>query len=442
MNESNITNIYTILTEEPPCINEIGFILSKVIYIEPTLLKNMDIIPQNDNNKFEGEWQIKFDKYLIYIKLFKGNTSCVDYLLFEGIVNVKTTDASNAICVLESTKTSDTDSRNTSVNQRITKFMVYKKMYPNSKARMIMYYNRKWTNRLTNTAIFGLKLMKSLKIEAFHDDENLHDAYHITPFESLEELIHEKNSIKEKKGNISVKIRCENDIYYISCKLDKGKTTNSGKISHDPNVGLLSGIINYIYNNNILCEIIIENHNIRQDYFDKKPESKFWYATHEINVKFVGVNIIKIPCLPNKYFTIENEVTEKMATILYAQLINKEYSCIFSNHSGCALTNIITSSNDVTVERSMQRPDIVFYHKINDEILIIEGKIEKDIYRGIAQLNDKHLDKFIKLIKTHYPTAIIKKGLCITIDSIKNLKKYNLDFPILFAIDNSGCYTL
>ena len=174
------------------------------------------------------------------------------------------------------------------------------------------------------------------------------------------------------------------------------------------------------------------------------PQSKFWYAINGIPIIFENILNITTPSLPTKYFTLENKCTEKLATILFCQVIEQqynEYKCIFTNHSGCALSNIKTSSNDIIVERTMHRPDILFYNNEKNELLIIEGKIEKDINLGILQLNDEHLDGFIRLIRTEYPKCTIKKALCITIDNIENIKKYELQkFPVVFALDEKGKY--
>jgi hypothetical protein len=437
---------YTILTEEVPSEPEINFMLSNILLISKFLLKNTIIKPVCREEKFEGNWEIVIEGFIISIKLFKGKSSCVDYLLFDGDVDNNTL-AENAICILESTKTNETSSRNTSVNQRITKFMVYKKLYPNSKARMIMFYNNTWEkNTLTDTGKFGLKLMKSLDIESYHVDanglfESLYDLYTINNFTSIEEMINQKNSIKEKKNNVSVKINFIDGTYYISCKLDKGNSSSKGKISHDPNVGLLSGLINFINKINSSCKIIVEKHNVSQDYFNKYPKNKFMYAIHNNDVSFKGVEIIKRPKLPGLYFTIENSCSEKISTILLSQIIDKKYRCIFSNHSGCSLTNIKTNGKDIIVERTMPRPDILFYNENENVLIIIEGKIEKDIQKGIKQLQDKNLNRFVELIRLSYPDSLIKKGLCITIDDITNIEEYNnIEYPVLFAIDLKGKY--
>ena len=435
---------YTILTEEDPVYAEIYYIIKNILYIEPPAFV---ISPVLNDKKFTGEWVIIVNPYTnIIIKLFKGESSCADYMVFDICVDTNT-NAGDAICILESTKTSDKSSRNTSVNQRITKFMMFDKLYPTSQAKKIMFYNEEWTGEtLTATGAFGLSLMKSLNIQAYHiknnQAESLYDKYAITLFQTIEDLIAAKNMIKEKKGNVSVKIIQQgNNDYYIKCKLDKGNSTSSGKISHDPNVGLLCGLINFIYAKNKQANITIQEHNISQKYFDKLPRSKFWFAINGITINFENIKNITFPSLPTKYFTLENKCTEKLATILCSQVIAKDYKCIFSNHSGCALSNIKTTGKDITVERTMPRPDVLFCNSVTKELIIIEGKIEKDIKMGIIQLKDKHLDRFITLIKSAYPVYTIKKGLCITIDSIENIQKYqSLEFPVVFALDAKGIY--
>ncbi len=438
---------YTILTEEVPSKNEISFLAREVLMIS----QNFDYLiePVIEVASFTGEWLITVNSHInIIVKLFKGESSCVDYILFDGLVD-DNTNAGNALCILESTKTSDKSSRNTSVYQRITKFLVFKKMHPESQAKMVMFYNAKWSNIIpSKTAIFGLRMMKTLGIDAYHSDdvdyENLLTKFSIIEFLTIEDMIDSKKCITSKKGNVPVEIINNGDSkYVISCKLDKGVSSNSGKISHDPNVGLLSGLVNIIHNFDRLSEIKIVNHNINQLYFDKLPTSKFWYAIDGTNVNFENVMIIKQPMLPSKYFALEKRSTEKLSTILYSQLISKDYKCIFSNHSGCALTNIITKGDDIIVERTMTRPDILFYNEVKNELLLIEGKVEKDIILGVKQLGENHLERFAKLVKDAYPNSNLRKGLCITIDSVDNMHKYtNLDYPVLFALDTNGTHVI
>jgi hypothetical protein len=75
------------------------------------------------------------------------------------------------------------------------------------------------------------------------------------------------------------------------------------------------------------------------------------------------------------------------------------------------------------------------------EIEIIEGKLEKELGKGIKQLSNTHLEKFVGQLNKLYPDYTIKKGLCITINSVDCIDKYkNLEFPVKFAIDNEGFF--
>ena len=130
---------YTILTEEKPHINEIMCLIWKClnVYILASI-KNDKIIAnirssedKDNKKKFEDEWTLEVYDLIIKIKLFKGTTSCVDYILAKGDVDWETVKSEDILGILESTKTSDNGngSRNTAVMQRISKFIVFKKMY-------------------------------------------------------------------------------------------------------------------------------------------------------------------------------------------------------------------------------------------------------------------------------------------------------------------------
>ena len=86
----------------------------------------------------------------------------------------------------------------------------------------------------------------------------------------------------------------------------------------------------------------------------------------------------------------------------------------------------------------MTRPDIVFTNKEKKEILIVEGKIENEIVKGVKQLSNEHLKDFINKIKGIYKDY---KITCITISDINKIDKYfDLKHPIKFAIDKKGYF--
>jgi len=450
-----MTKTFTVLTEENPNIDEIKLMLSMIDdVIIPHTISNDFIIPNitsdsEGKKKFKGVWTLEVDDLIITIKLFKGKTSSVDYMLFKEDVDLTTGNAAEALVILESTKTSDNASRNTAVYQRITKFTTFDTMYPDFKGIKVMFWcNSIWKDKLTQTAMVGMRLMETLNINMYSLNKgnliNIKEKYEITAYECCDDIIESKNAIPEKKGNCSIRLnRLDNDIY-ISLKLDKGNGKFSGVISHDPNVGFLAAIINAFekvtkkpnHNN-----YIIKNHNIKQKYFDKCPNSKLWYSLSDINIVFEECVIKKRPVLPSQYFTLESDMTEKLATILYAYVSPNE--TIFSNHGGCALT-CIKGHDDTTilsVGQKMPRPDIVFRNDEHKEIEIIEGKLERELGKGIKQLSNTHLEKFVGQLNKLYPDYTIKKGLCITINSVDCIDKYkNLEFPVKFAIDNEGFF--
>lgn len=442
---------FNVLTEEVPNIDEIKIMFKMIGKHIPDVITNKDIKPNIitdcKGKKFKGDWYIQYENCKINILLFKGETSCVDYMLFNGNVDLTTGNAENALVILESTKTSDDASRNTAVYQRITKFTTFDTIYPNFNGIKVMFWcNSNWKETLTPTANYGFRLMVTLGINMYALNNNsiinVKDKYSIEPYNSDQEIIENKNCIKEKKGNCSIRLSKTDNNIYISLKLDKGKGNSSGVISHDPNVGFLSAVINSIEkitgkpNNN---KYIIKNHNIKQEYFDNKPKSKFWYSIKDVNIEFENCTIINRPDIPNKYFKLENSMTEKLATILYDQISLNE--TIFSNHGGCELTSIKGNDTSISVGQKMPRPDILFKNDETKEILIIEGKLEKEISKGITQLSDTHLQGFIKQIEKLYPDYTIKKGLCITISNIDCINQYsNIEFPVKFALDSNGYF--
>ena len=136
-----------IITEENPQIPEISFILKEC----GLPYQNISISPVLNGNIWNGSWQIKSGDTVLpaTLNLFRGSGSSLDYLVRKG---------GEVVLGLESTKTSDKESRNTSVNQRFTKFVVFHHQYPN--AKMVLYYNNE-QNHTTDTAKLGLRMLKT-----------------------------------------------------------------------------------------------------------------------------------------------------------------------------------------------------------------------------------------------------------------------------------------
>ena len=168
-----MTQTFTVLTEENPNIDEVKLMLSLEGVNIPDSISNNFIIPNitsdsKGKKKFKGVWTLEVDDLIITIKLFKGKTSSVDYMLFKGDVDLTTGNAGEALVILESTKTSDNASRNTAVYQRITKFTTFDTMYPDFKGIKVMFWcNSIWKDKLTQTAMVGMRLMETLNINMY-----------------------------------------------------------------------------------------------------------------------------------------------------------------------------------------------------------------------------------------------------------------------------------
>lgn len=169
----------------------------------------------------------------VYIKLVSGSSGFVDYLVFwqEEIPTIKDTP----LLLIEETKTDDSESRNTGVYQRCTKFITAGFKYPN--VPQIMFYNLKISQKKvsTETNIFGTRMLKTLGVEIVGKD---YDDKVLKPFETFEELIRFKRHMrKAPKGNVPIEIEQKGNKIFISARLIKADC-----LAHDPNVGALSVI--------------------------------------------------------------------------------------------------------------------------------------------------------------------------------------------------------
>jgi hypothetical protein len=134
----------------------------------------------------------------ILIKIIRGKSSFVDYLVF--LKENPPSPHDTPIYAIEETKTTSSDSRNTSVFQRASKFVYLDTFYSSSKPKKIMlyHYNRPDKKKKAATFYFGIKLLKTLNVEISFlniPDDEIELIQQIKPFSSIEELIREKNNL-------------------------------------------------------------------------------------------------------------------------------------------------------------------------------------------------------------------------------------------------------
>lgn len=237
MTTLNKKNLW-ILTEEFPSKEIIEVIFNqlnndKKIVFFASLIR---IIPILKNKEFTFTYQVigidceAIDK--IYIKIVSGYSSFVDYLVF--LQQSEPNERDTPLYAIEETKTDDSESRNTGIYQRCSKFVYIDMIYTNVKK--IMYYSLKVKQKTdpTETNIFGSRLLATLGVIIIGKVLNTQQ---LKPFISIEEIIKAKSSMRPPpKGNVAITITQKpNGIIQISGRLFKNDS-----LAHDPNIGALS----------------------------------------------------------------------------------------------------------------------------------------------------------------------------------------------------------
>ena len=220
----------------------------------------------------------------IILKIVSGKSSFVDYLIYEGGYSLPNMQDSPVLAI-EETKTTDKESRNTTIFQRLTKFVYIDFYYP--KTKKIMFYNLQTLEQLkvTNTNKFGIRLLLTLGvlIEGKSFDQNL------TKFESLEDIVKARQRIKKPPaGNIPLTIQIINSsLIYIS-----GRLVKNNRIAHDPNIGAVLGICKALRMLKFNGSIEVINHGLSQEHI-ANDKGKFIKAATQLNINLFGLSYIK-----------------------------------------------------------------------------------------------------------------------------------------------------
>jgi len=226
-----------ILTEEMPKTNVIGIVLEKIASDEKFTIntEKLRILPIIENGRFVFKYKvenIKSEKFEnVFIKIVSGSSSFVDFIVF--IQESEPDRNSIPLYAIEETKTDDSESRNTGVYQRCSKFVYVDFYYPNVKKIMLYNLQIPQKEKPTQTNIFGMRMLKTIGVEILGKVCNEEV---LKPFSNLEELVKFKNSMRmPPAGNVPIKISVLSKSIKVSGRLFK-----SGGLTHDPNIGALS----------------------------------------------------------------------------------------------------------------------------------------------------------------------------------------------------------
>ena len=388
-----------ILTEERPKKEVLGQILNKFIKGQSiaAFFDTLRIIPILDESslftstyKIVGVTSPAIEN--IYLRIISGNSSFVDYLVYFQDKDPTALDL--PLYAIEETKTDDSESRNTGIFQRGTKFVYLDVFYPG--VDMTMLYNLKIAQKTkpTQTNIFGTRCFRTLGVQFMGKTDN---EASIDAWKSVDELIEYKVQMRRPPaGNVPILIeKVGDDLITVSGRLFK-----SGGLAYDPNIGALSLISATLRRLGWTKRIQITQHGLSASMV--RPRNKFVQIANHLNLEIEGIPVPKAK-FPDDYWRYES-TGEKLGTI-FVHLAVEEFSegfAIYENHAGSERGYFYTaegkplavgkrlSDEDGYMPKDAEKiaiPDIIIIDIARLEIINIEGEKAVNVLTGIKQLD-------------------------------------------------------
>lgn len=446
-----MTNLW-ILTEEKPKKSVVFTILKKYATeynknLEVRMDENFEIIPLFNKKIFTFKYEVKgvalSDINKIYLKTVSGDSSFLDYLLFEQGEEPVENDNTHMIMAFEETKTSDEESRNTGVYQRASKF-TFIKAYSETVKTYMLYndeLNTREDKKPSDTSIFGTNMLLTLGVEIL-GKENL---TWFKKFDNLDQLITAKNSMRRPpESNVPILINKLNDRIEIS-----GRLVKNGTLSHDPNIGALSIISMCIRKLGWTKDIVITRHGLSQEYITRtKGKNKFLYICKLYNIKLDGIDMPTEYSLPSNYWHYEKSSEKVTSILLHVLSENNGILEVYQNHAGCERGYFVTldkklitlPKKDKTGEENLYIPDLILFDPKSNTIVLVEAKKLSTLNVGLEEI--KHYDSIEEeYINKYYPNSTDLRYLTLFGGSINELPDeqvlihMNLDGSIIINED-------
>ena len=438
-----VKNLY-ILTEERAKNDVVEQILELYSdeYNKNAIFNNVNIIPEIKNNKHTFEYKVEGaeieDINKISLIIVSGYSSFVDFLVFEQ-ENKPNYNNDNLLMLIEETKTSDKESRNTGVYQRSSKFVYADYYYPNVPKYMLYNSENSDHNKSpTDTSIFGTNLLLTQNVKIIGKDLS-----HFKKFNSYKELARFKNNMRRPpKGNVPIDITFETDRIEVSGRLSK--PADAGNIGHDPNIGSLTSIAKSLRVLGWNDRIIITKHGVKQEVVNRMRSNKFLNIASILDLELDGITFKKQK-LPKNYWKYE-ENSEKLGTIflhLLAIGIDSDIKGIYENHAGCERGYFYTKRDiNITIPKkdkngvNLYIPDLILRNDKYNEILLIEGKQSSTLDQGLEEI--KHFESIEdEIILPNYSDYSIERWVVTYGEDIYH---NNLNPKVLFHLNKDGSY--
>lgn len=326
----------------------------------------------------------------VYLKTVSGSSSFCDFLVFYQPDEPTAVDT--PLYAIEETKTDDSESRNTGVYQRCSKFVYIRSFYPEAKLAMLYHLQVEQKEDPTGTYVFGTRLLLTLGVEVWGKEL---DADVFTPYTSIDKVIEAKRAMrKAPRGNVPILLTKTDDKIQISGRLYK-----SGSLSHDPNIGALSLIAAALRTLGWNKKIEITQHGLEQKHVG--ATNKFVRIANVLDISLAGLSVPVVEQAPN-YWHYEQE-GEKLGTVFIHTVVESfttGYS-IFENHAGCEKGYFLPpTGNPIPLAKYKDRekykagdksqiihiPDLMLIDFERSEVINVEGKRYQFRAKGIAEL--------------------------------------------------------
>ncbi len=453
-------SIIELVSEECPKVETLGIVLG-ILAKSPkiSLFSSVEIDPSahllpifDKDDKFSYRYQLlgvniqNISK--IFITIGRGTGSFVDYIMFS---HTQESAVGNSIgllplALIEVTKTTDSESRNSAASQRLSKFASLRTYYKDCPSFMVYDAPVQNGKSRTPTALHGDRILKTMEVEVYGSSNE-----DIEPFNSVEDFLSSRRCISRPTSGHPIEAFVKAGIFYISIKLDKKENKKDNfKISHDPNIGYLSGVV-YILREKLKWtgEIQVISHNVKQEQQSKSRGNKL---SRLLNIFKVDLKDIKLPSADyNSEYWEYDQNTEKIATILTSTLVRAEshLDIVYENHAGSE-RGYFTYKNDIGNEvkktipkrvdgKNVTLPDVVFADHNAKKIYILEGEMGKkqNIANGLKQLQNFQIfsENFVRL---YYPEYKICFGIIVNGGSTQEVEQWCGTIKPFLHIDAYG----
>lgn len=391
-----MTNLW-ILTEERPKNSVVLTILQEYCKIknEQITCDEIVIIPKTKNGLFAFEYVVQgvsvSNVAKINIKIVSGYSSFMDYMLIEQEMEPANHSLDNIVFLMEETKTSDAESRNTGIGQRASKFTYANYYCPNVPKYML--YNEEATSdedrTPTQTNIFGTNMLLAQDVKFIGKTMT-----HFAAFTSVDEMIAFKGRMRlPNKTNIPILLKkIAEDTITISGRLAKPK--DAGNIGHDPNIGTITCIASTLRKLGWTKNIVVTQHGVSQNYASRNSGNKFIRICKILDIKLEGITLPDNIELPEYYWQYAMS-SEKVASILLH--LTCQYAGIhgiYENHAGCERSYFREADGSFTTlhkkdaggQDNLLLPDVVLRNDSTREIYLVEGKMYNKLAEGLHDI--------------------------------------------------------